>query len=231
MFITLHSQTVLHSNEKKPYSPCTFFPSMCVLCQCVAYDLGTRQAAGVPKFTTLPLFWPSEVLTLGWNYILGISFCSIMSISLERKRRKKINYYFLCGAHRWSRHSTLDLPASLFLFCNFTIYPWCNTWIDTTKSNGRCVAVRKPLSKPAARGAKALGGHHLLGLAPDQWNQFCDPVTQVRTEVTDHLGYKTLSGIHVHTKDTAGEMLEMVLGLGDTHSLHCQYLNSSVPQE
>lgn len=91
--------------------------------------------------------------------------------------------------------------------------------------------MRKPLSKPAVRGAKALGGHNLLGLSPDQWNQFCDPVTQIRIEVIDHLGYKTLSGIHVHTEDRAGQMLEIVLMLGNTHSLYCQYLNSSMLQE
>lgn len=26
-----------------------------------------------------------------------------------------MNYYFLCGAHHWSRHRTLGLPASFFL--------------------------------------------------------------------------------------------------------------------
>lgn len=52
-----------------------------------------------------------------------------------------------------------------------------------------------------------------------------------RSEVIDHSGYKTLSGIHVHTEDRAGQMLEIVLMLGDTHSLYCQYLNSSMLQE
>lgn len=46
----------------------------------------------------------------------------------------------------------------------------------------------------------ALGGHKLVGLTQDQWNQFCDPVTQIRIDATDPFGYKTLPGIPVHTE-------------------------------
>lgn len=148
MFINLHSHTVLHPNENN-YSTCTFFPSMCIFCQCVVYDLHTCQTAGVSKFIiTFVLFSPCEVLTLGWNYNLGILFCSIMSLILERcpkkeRKKKRKNFFFLFGAHHWSRQCSLDLPASSFLFYNFIIYSWYNAWIDTTKSNGRCIAVRK----------------------------------------------------------------------------------------
>lgn len=88
MFINLHSHAILHPNEHN-YSTCTFFPSMYIFCQCVAYDLGTCQAVGISKVITFPLFWPPEVLTLGWNYNLGISFCSIMLIIVERHPKKE----------------------------------------------------------------------------------------------------------------------------------------------
>ena len=50
------------------------------------------------------------------------------------------------------------------------------------------------------RGVNALGGHKLVGLTQDQWNQFCDPVTQIRIDAMDPFGCKTLPSIHVHTE-------------------------------
>ena len=51
--------------------------------------------------------------------------------------------------------------------------------------------------KLTVRAVNALGGHKLVGLIQGQWNLGFDPVTQLRIDVIDRFGCKTLSSTHV----------------------------------